>query len=107
MPKPLGAFRPGKQSVVQHDTQSKRQRQAILALRHLWFIMHRAAKAPCRRRPISTTLGSTMPPNVGLGGPFTKRNDHAHDLREASLFGHSRTDVRGDSSVLDTWLAGS
>jgi hypothetical protein len=28
-----------------------------LAARRFWFIMHRAAKAPCRRRPVSSTLG--------------------------------------------------
>jgi hypothetical protein len=30
-----------------------------LAAQRLWFIMHRAAKAPYRRRPVSSTLGVT------------------------------------------------
>jgi hypothetical protein len=29
-----------------------------------WFIMHLAAKAPRRRRPVSSTLGRTTPPKV-------------------------------------------
>jgi hypothetical protein len=36
-----------------------------LAARRFWFILHRAAKAPCRRRPVSSTLGTAMP---GFGG---------------------------------------
>jgi RimJ/RimL family protein N-acetyltransferase len=30
-----------------------------LAARHFWFIICRTAKAPCRRRPVSSTLGLT------------------------------------------------
>ena len=33
-----------------------------MAARRLWFIMHRAAKAPCRRRPVSSTLGVMLAP---------------------------------------------
>jgi hypothetical protein len=31
-----------------------------LAARQFWFIICLAAKAPCRRRPVSSTLGSTL-----------------------------------------------
>jgi hypothetical protein len=38
-----------------------------LAAQRFWFIMHRAAKAPCRRRPVSSTLG------CGGTSPWTSR----------------------------------
>jgi N-acetylglutamate synthase len=49
-----------------------------LAARRLWYIMHRAAKAPCRRRPVSSTLGVMNDKTVVIR-PF-RAEDHAAAL---------------------------
>ena len=56
-----------------------------MAARRLWFIMHRAAKAPCRRRPVSSTLGRT-----------TKNTDAKHAFQVAMTRSRSRKKKRSN-----------
>jgi hypothetical protein len=84
--------------------QPERQRQVTLAARRFWFIMHHAAKAPCRSRPVSSTLGPAMPTFGGtsLLQTRTPSIDDARDKRVPGLelAGSSSTNPKVKSAAL-------
>jgi lactoylglutathione lyase len=67
----------------------ERQRQGHLARAAPWFIMRRAGLAPCRRRPVSSTLGRTN---------NTHRTDRGN-LHEAGVHDHLRSLTLLDKSL--------